>query len=67
MPLKITLPIKYSLLSLFRLQREKQRLVSHNYRQYDIMNAIDPKTGQKYEIYFDVTVPLTWMAQHLKQ
>ncbi len=41
------------------LKPNKQRLLNKNGKVYDVMDAENPKSGNTYTIYFDITVQMT--------
>ena len=49
----------YAFLQLAGLQAKGQSLVQADGRAYDLMNVINPETGEEFDMYFDITIQMS--------
>ena len=56
---------EYAFLEARNLTSERQSLITIGDRSYDRLVVLDPATGRKREIYFDVTLIMDWWHRHL--
>lgn len=49
----------YTVLNLMGLQATAQSLANHEGRPYDVMEVVDRETGEKFTLYFDITLQMT--------
>ena len=57
---------EYALLNYMGLRPMGQALINGEGHSYDKLNAVDPKTNQSYEIYFNIDKPFNWLGNSLK-
>jgi hypothetical protein len=57
---------EYALLSILGLRPGGQSLMQGGGHAYDRLDAVDPKTNQKYEFYFQIDIPFGWLGRNLK-
>mgnify|MGYP001178136741 CR=1 FL=1 len=58
---------EYIILNVLGFKAQKQSLMESNGPKYDRMEAIDPKTNQKVELYFNVDLPYNWLSKKMKK
>lgn len=58
---------EYVLLNWRGLRPTAQALVHQNGHSYDRMTALDPKTNERVEYYFNIDKPFGWLGKSLKQ
>lgn len=58
---------EYTILGMTGLRSMKQSLVHKNAHHYDRMEVMDVKTGDNFEIYFNVDIPFTWLNKRLQR
>jgi uncharacterized protein DUF4919 len=58
---------EYTLLRLLGLRPMGQALLNENGHSFDKLTAVDPKTDDKYEFYFNIDKPYGWLGNKLKQ
>ncbi|HZT60642.1 MAG TPA: DUF4919 domain-containing protein [Pyrinomonadaceae bacterium] len=57
---------EYTLLNLLGLRPTGQALIKEKGHSFDKLNAVDPKTNDKYEFYFNIDKPFGWLGNSLK-
>jgi Domain of unknown function (DUF4919) len=57
---------EYTLLNLLGLRATGQALINDKGHSYDKLTAVDPKTNEKYEFYFNIDKPFGWLGNSLK-
>jgi len=62
----ITTAEEYTVLGITGLRSKKQSLIHKNGRHYDRMEVMDPKTGDHFEIFFNIDIPFKWLNKRLK-
>jgi hypothetical protein len=57
---------EYALLNILGLRPGGQSLMQGGGHAYDMLEAVDPKTNQKHEFYFQIDIPFGWLGRSLK-
>jgi hypothetical protein len=57
---------EYTLLNLLGLRPAGQALINDKGHSFDKLTAVDPKTNEKYEFYFNIDKPFGWLGNSLK-
>jgi len=57
---------EYILMRVLRLKFGKQSLIGNAGHNYDKFEAVEPKSGNALEIYFNIDVPYGWLNKKLK-
>ncbi|MCD4786377.1 MAG: DUF4919 domain-containing protein [Candidatus Eremiobacteraeota bacterium] len=63
----ISIKEEYAVLGSLSLSVLKQKLIRKNGNDYDKMSVRSKKTGKTFDVYFNVNIPLNWMAERIKQ
>lgn len=58
---------EYTVLRLFGLRPTGQALLNDKGHSFDKLTAVDPKTSDKYEFYFNIDKSYGWLGNSLKQ
>ena len=62
----ISVSEEYALLNYLDLRPAGQALINSGGHSYDKMTAVDTKTNQKYELFFNIDKPFGWLGNSLK-
>lgn len=54
----ISTPELYSFLQILGLKVKSQSLMSHNGTPYDVMAVVNPRTGEEFALYFDISLQM---------
>ena len=57
---------EYALLNYLDLRPMGQALINSGGHSYDKLTAVDPKTNEKYELFFNIDKPFGWLGNSLK-
>jgi len=57
---------EYALLNYLDLRPTGQALINSGGHSYDKLTAVDPKTNEKYELFFNIDKPFGWLGNSLK-
>jgi Domain of unknown function (DUF4919) len=57
---------EYALLNFLGLRPMGQALLNVGGHSYDKLTAVDPKTNEKHELYFNIDKPFGWLGNSLK-
>jgi Domain of unknown function (DUF4919) len=57
---------EYALLNILGLRPTSQALLNKGGHSYDMLTAVDPKTNEKQDIYFNIDKPFGWLGNSLK-
>jgi hypothetical protein len=57
---------EYAVLEVFGLERIAQRLEEVNGSNFDILTVRDSQTGKTFDLYFNVDIPLEWLAKKIE-
>jgi hypothetical protein len=57
---------EYALLNILGLRPGGQSLMHGGGHAYDRLDAVDPKTNQRHEFYFQIDIPFGWLGRTIK-
>lgn len=57
---------EYALLNFLGLRPASQALLNKGGHSYDMLTAVDPKTNEKQDVYFNIDKPFGWLGNSLK-
>ena len=60
----ISLDEEYAVVSLFRLEMVKQRLVRHNQSEFDVLTVRPRGSGNDFQMFFNVDIPKGWLNKY---
>lgn len=63
----ITTREEYIILNVLQLQPQQQRLQQIGDKAYDVFEVSDPRNGETFVLFFDVTIPYNWLNESLKK
>ncbi len=63
----ISVDEEYAVLAVFKLRRVQQSLVENGGRQYDVLNVQSKETGEEFELFFNVDIPMKWLHARLSK
>ena len=58
---------EYAVLGLLGFQPLEQSIKLHEGHQFDVIEINDPETGKKFEVYFNVDIPMEWLVRSRKR
>lgn len=58
---------EYALLNILGLRPGGQSLMQGGGHAYDRLDAVDPKTNEKHEFYFQIDIPFGWLGRIMKK
>jgi hypothetical protein len=63
----ISVPEEYFVINASGLKMLKQKSITVNGHDYDVMDVENKKTGEKKTLYFNIDIPRQWLAKNLKK
>ena len=56
---------EYNLLAAIGVKASSQASLEKKGRYYDRLEAVDRRSGEEKTVYFDVTIPQSWLADNI--
>jgi hypothetical protein len=61
----ISVDEEYAVLAVFGLVRVEQSLVEHGGSEFDVLTVRSRKSGNEFQLFFNIDIPKKWLNQHL--
>ena len=60
----ISLDEEFAVVSIFKLEMVKQRLVRHNGSEFDVLTVRSRESGKEFQLFFNVDLPKGWLNKY---